>query len=111
MRAGPLIRDTRLGVGLTQAELAARLGTTQSAIAKLESRSANPTVATLDRVLRATGHRLELLAASWSPGVDETLIRRHLELTPGQRIESSEALYASAREIAVAGQRARGELA
>jgi transcriptional regulator with XRE-family HTH domain len=67
---------------MTQAQLARRLGTSQPAVVKLERPGANPTVRTLDRVLRATGHRLELAAPAWSPGVDESLIRKQLELAP-----------------------------
>ena len=55
MRPDLLIRDARRAAGLTQAELAARLGISQSAIAKLEREGSNPTVETLDRVLRAHG--------------------------------------------------------
>ena len=43
---------------LTQEELARRLGTTQSAIARLESGRVSPSVATLRRYAEATGTRL-----------------------------------------------------
>jgi transcriptional regulator with XRE-family HTH domain len=76
MEPNALIREARSAAQLTQAELARRLGTSQPAIVKLERPGANPTVRTLDRVLRATGHRLELRAPTWSPGVDESLVRR-----------------------------------
>lgn len=97
-----LVQDARLAAGLTQAELAVRLGVTQSAIAKLERDSANPSVATLDRVLRATGHRLQLLAAPWG-GIDTTLIRRQLALRPDERIAALEPFYEQARQLAAAG--------
>ena len=47
---------------LTQAEVAERLGTTQSAIARLESASAkhSPSIATLQRYAEALGHRVEV---------------------------------------------------
>ncbi len=111
MGPGTLLRDARHAAGLTQADLARRLGTSQPAVAKLEASSANPSIATLDGALRATGHRLQLFAPSSGPSIDESLLRRQLELTPGQRIASSEALYAAAREVALAGERGRGELA
>ena len=57
-----LLREARYAAGLTQAALAERLDVSQAAIAKLERQGANPTVDTLDNVLRATGHRLELSA-------------------------------------------------
>jgi transcriptional regulator with XRE-family HTH domain len=48
--------------GLTQADVAARVGTTQSAIARLESgtRKHSPSIATLQRYARAIGFRLEI---------------------------------------------------
>jgi transcriptional regulator with XRE-family HTH domain len=104
-----LLRDARRRAGLTQADLARRLGTSQAAVAKLESHRANPTVETLDKALRATGHRLELNAPVWRPGVDESLIRRHLELPPAERIRGIETMYVQARELALAGARGRGE--
>src|SRR6266540_1190453 len=50
----------RLAVGLTQAELAARVGTTQSAIARLESGSVAPTIETLSRLADMLGLRFEI---------------------------------------------------
>ena len=43
---------------LTQAELAERIGTTQSAIARLEGGTLSPSVRTLRRYAEATGMRL-----------------------------------------------------
>ena len=74
MRPDLLIRDARRAAGLTQAELAARLGVSQSAVAKREREGANPTVQTLDRTLRAAGFRLQLIAPAWGDGVDHCLI-------------------------------------
>jgi transcriptional regulator with XRE-family HTH domain len=104
-----LLKDARLRAGLTQADLAGRLGVSQAAIAKLERPGANPTVDTLDRALWATGHLLTLDAPAHAPGVDESLIRRQLELTPAQRIRGIETMYAQMRRLARAGARSRGE--
>jgi transcriptional regulator with XRE-family HTH domain len=48
--------------GLTQAEIARRIGTTQSAVARLESGSPkhSPSVATLQKYARAVGCRVEI---------------------------------------------------
>jgi predicted nucleotidyltransferase/DNA-binding XRE family transcriptional regulator len=54
----------RLAAGLTQGELAARIGTTQSAIARLESGAVTPTVETLGRLAEALELRFEIV-----PGV------------------------------------------
>lgn len=104
-----LLKDARLQAGLTQTALARRLGVSQAAIAKLERPDANPTVDTLDNALWATGHRLELEALVRSPGVDESLIRQHLELSPAERLRGIETMYVQARMLALAGARSRGE--
>jgi transcriptional regulator with XRE-family HTH domain len=48
--------------GPTQAEVAARVGTTQSAIARLESAAPkhSPSIATLRRYAKALGYKLEV---------------------------------------------------
>ena len=52
----------RAAAGITQAEVAERIGTTQSAIARLESGSGkhSPSLATLRKYAHALGCRLEL---------------------------------------------------
>lgn len=52
----------RSDAGITQAEVAERIGTTQSAIARLESGRGkhSPSLATLQKYARALGCRLEL---------------------------------------------------
>ena len=54
-----LIR-ARTAANLTQTELAERLGTSQSAVARMEGGSVSPSVATLRRYARATGTRLKV---------------------------------------------------
>ena len=54
-----LIR-ARLAASLSQAELAKRMGTTQSAVARLEGGGVSPSLATLRRYAAATGSRLNL---------------------------------------------------
>ena len=54
-----LIR-ARTNSGLTQAELAKRMNTTQAVIARLEAGGRRPSARTLERLAKATGHRLEI---------------------------------------------------
>ncbi len=54
------IIEARARAGLTQAELAERMGTSQSAVARLESGKAHPSVATLEKLAEATGSRLRI---------------------------------------------------
>ncbi len=55
----------RVRAGLTQAELAERMGTTQSAVARIESGRRLPSMKTLLRYAKATGSRplVKLVAA------------------------------------------------
>ncbi|MCK5873275.1 MAG: helix-turn-helix domain-containing protein [Alcanivoracaceae bacterium] len=50
----------RIGAGLTQAQLAKRMGTSQSVIARLEGGNSAPTLSTLRRYAAATGTRLRV---------------------------------------------------
>jgi predicted transcriptional regulator len=51
----------RLAAGLTQQDLARRIGSTQSAIARLEGGRSRPTMRTLERIAAATGHRVRVV--------------------------------------------------
>lgn len=84
---GELVAKARSAEGLTQTELARRMNTTQSAIARLETGRSNPTVATAEKALRACGHTLEPRARAFEDSVDETLIAAGLRMTPAQRLE------------------------
>src|SRR5882672_7231003 len=57
-----VVLKARAESGLTQAEVAERVGTTQSAIARLESAAPkhSPSMATLQRYAKALGYRLEV---------------------------------------------------
>jgi transcriptional regulator with XRE-family HTH domain len=103
-----LIREARRDAGLTQGELARRLGTTQSAVARLERPGSNPRVDTLDRALRAMGRRLEVAAPTYQPDFDLTLLNQPLKMTPDQRLSQLEALIDWASTLMKAGERARG---
>ena len=111
MAPADLIRTSRVAAGLTQAELASRLDTTQPAIARLESAGSNPRIGTVERALSACGRQLSLQARPHRPSIDDTLVAQRLRLSPADRIKSFERNYANVRELALAGARSRGELA
>jgi transcriptional regulator with XRE-family HTH domain len=50
----------RARAGLTQEQLAKRMGTTQPVVARLESGRVRPSTRTLERFARATGSRLKV---------------------------------------------------
>ena len=52
--------QVRIRAGLTQAQLAERMNTTQSVVARLESGHAHPSTKTLERVAHSTGTRLRI---------------------------------------------------
>jgi transcriptional regulator with XRE-family HTH domain len=97
--AGALIKSSRLKAGLTQTELAKRMGTTQSAIARLERPGSNPRLDTLRRAMLATGGDLAVRSTRRKPGVDETLIAKQLRLSPEQRLRSMTAAYKSVSRL------------
>lgn len=105
MDAAALIRQAREAAGLTQAELAERAGVKQPEIARLEAPGANPRLATLERMVVATGHSLSL-ELDREFGIDETLIASSLRMTPAERLRQFESFYAFAKEFG--GKLARG---
>lgn len=55
-----LVYNARKAAGLSQTELARRMGTSQGVISQIEGGGQVPTVTTLARVARATGQNLQL---------------------------------------------------
>lgn len=55
------IAEARHRAGLTQAQLADRLHTKQSVVARWESGRARPSTRTLERIAAATGHRARIV--------------------------------------------------
>jgi transcriptional regulator with XRE-family HTH domain len=72
-RIGRLVERLRREAGLTQAELAARIGTTQPAVSKIESGRTLPGLELLDRIARAAGRPVTLTLGerSRSPSLEE----------------------------------------
>lgn len=74
--------------GLTQAEVAARIGTTQSAIARLESAEPkhSPSIATLQRYAKALGYTVELrLVKERRPKARSSALTTRAAPRPGRR--------------------------
>jgi transcriptional regulator with XRE-family HTH domain len=76
------IMHARSRAGLTQAQLAKRMKTTQTAIARLESGRVKPSTRTLERLAKATGHRLVI---DFEPIGSRNTLRR-----PAQRTVKSD---------------------
>jgi uncharacterized protein len=97
-----LIRGARRAAGLSQAELAGRAGTSQPALARYETGVTTPTLATLGRLLRACGRRLELRA-------EGDLGARSLRRRRKRLLEAAHAH--GIRHVRIFGSFARGEAA
>lgn len=86
MSPGKLLRKARIRHGVSQEHLAIRAGTTQSAISRIEQDRVSPTVKTLTELLHLLGEDLVLDARGQDTGIDLTLNRGNLNLTPEERV-------------------------
>lgn len=103
MNGRSIVKEARRRAGLTQAELAARVGTTQSAIARLEAGATAPALERVDALVRACGFSLAIeLDGSIDP--DEwARARRNLALSFDQRLTNA----VNAARFVLAGRTAR----
>jgi transcriptional regulator with XRE-family HTH domain len=85
--SGLLIRESRRVGGLTQVELARRLGTSQSAVSNWERGLDTPRVDTLARILEACGFEADMTFRRLDD-VDRAQLRQNLAMTPATRLES-----------------------
>ena len=69
MRPDELIRAVRQRRGLTQAQLAARAGTSQPVVSAYEHGRRDPTISTLAKLVEAAGEELRLDAMQRMPDV------------------------------------------
>lgn len=101
MPAWAILREARERAGLTQRELAARSGSAQSEIARIERGRREPGFSTIERLVRAAGFDLRIHLAPHDDH-DEGLIDAMLALSPEERLASLEeqlALLAKARVV------------
>jgi uncharacterized protein len=108
MDAANLIREARSRAGLTQAALAERAGTRQSAVSAYESGKRVPSVDTLTRLVGAAGYRIEAALVVASDGsLPNTPVAQRLTSHRREIIEAA-AQY-GARNVRVFGSVARGD--
>lgn len=84
LRAGLLIREVRAYAGLTQQDLADRLGTSQSAVSTWERGIDTPRIDTLASILKACDFEADLVLRH-RDDTDRSQIAFHLAMTPTQR--------------------------
>ena len=88
MQAARVLRTARRRGGMTQRDLSKASGIPQPSIARIENGASVPRIDTLQRLLHAAGHDLEL-EARLGEGVDRTPIRAMLAMTPDERGRSA----------------------
>lgn len=102
MVSADLIYEARRRAGLTQAELARRAGTSQSAVARWERGEVKPSLERLRELIRACGLELTLGIASYDDSY-RPHIERYLRLTPAERLDHAVARERGYEEIRRAG--------
>jgi len=123
MDISTLVTDARLRAGLSQRELATRAGTSQSAVARIESGAVRPSFDTARRLVAACGFDLRVTLApasaprpdrvveAYKRDVDRTLLRENLSKSVERRLGDMEAFRKSAeqlrRGVTAAGRGAR----
>jgi transcriptional regulator with XRE-family HTH domain len=87
--AWSLVAEARRRAGLTQVQLAERAGTSQAAIARYERAETLPSLATLQRLVRACGFDLRTRLELYD-GHDDALMDARLAMSPEERIRANE---------------------
>ncbi|MGH2786419.1 MAG: helix-turn-helix domain-containing protein [Actinomycetota bacterium] len=105
MRGGELIKEARRRAGLTQKELAERLGTTQAVIARWEGGDRSPTFERLREAIRACDLDLSVRIVA-RDDQHELLIEEMLRLSPDERLDKLTEGQAGVNEL-VRGVRER----
>lgn len=106
MVSGDLIKEARLRAGLTQTQLGARLGKSQSIIARWERDDVSPSLETLRQVVRACGFDLTFFMSKFDDS-NVTIIDQHLRMTPAERFADliARVRFEEQRERMTTGQR------
>ena len=107
MIGGELVREARKRSGMTQRELADKAGTTQSAIARLESGRTSPSLEDVQRLMRLAGFELVVELAPYDDS-DRLQAHDRLKLTPDERVRRNASLLHQALLFRDAMKEARG---
>lgn len=102
-----LVREARRRAGLSQSALADLAGTTQSAIARLETGRSAPSLDTVFRLVRLCGFDLDVALVE-RDGSDWAQALRLLPLTPAERLDRAERVAAQFRQLRAKGTRGSG---
>lgn len=91
MEPGLLLKESRQARGLDQAQLAARSGTSQTYISRVERGEVSPALKTLTRLFNAMGQQLALATEPLDRGnvTDADLRESMRELTAAERVREA----------------------
>jgi len=106
VRGNHLIREARKRAGLTQTELAERVGTTQSAIARLERGVGHPTMQRISELVDACGLELQVRLVP-SDDHDWSMVARNAMLDTEERVTRALTAIRLAEAVQAAGAAAR----
>ena len=98
-----LVREARKRARLTQRELAEKAGTTQSAIARLESGKTRPAFDEVMRLVRLCGMDLDFMLVVRDDS-DRAQAERLAGLSPAQRLARADRVAAQMRAMREAGR-------
>jgi len=107
---GSLLREARTRANLSQTDVARRAHVAQSVVSSYESGRREPAFGTLERLIAATGHRLEIRlepAPDARPGLPDTPLGRRLRQRRRRVLATAEKYGAS--NVRVFGSVARGQ--
>ncbi|HYO60379.1 MAG TPA: helix-turn-helix transcriptional regulator [Actinomycetota bacterium] len=113
MNGGAVIRRARLRAGISQAELARRLGSKQPVVARWETGARSPSLETVARAVEACGLALDVAVVDRDEGED-ALLREWQRLSPAERMRRNEEMLRTeewlrrARRVGEGAERARG---
>src|SRR5437764_13992759 len=105
VKGGQFVREARRRAGMTQEQLASRVGLSQPTIARIESGKISPSLERVISLVRATGFDLQIRVVP----LDEenaTIAEQNLRLSPDERIQK----MLGTLRLEEAGRRARGEI-
>jgi transcriptional regulator with XRE-family HTH domain len=114
-----LLLEARTRAGLTQKALAARAGTSQSVVARIENGQNTPGFETLQKLLKAAGYSLAVdlapvqpgdpLVDSYKSGIDRSQLRENLRRSFEGRVRALQQLVALSVEARAAGRKLRSK--
>lgn len=110
MDAGALLHQARTRAGLSQSDLARRVGVPQSVVSEYEANKREPALSTLARLIEGTGHQLSVELVRTDPsvrGLPDTPLGRRLRRHRRALIAAT--MAAGGSNLRVFGSVARGE--